>query len=564
MPIGSNIFSEDGRCDVAIGTSFDSCGTVTRCDVIGATPSELSSIFQDENNDFRDMQSLLLTQLEIKACGSRVNGLFDFLMASARSFSGFVTKRRVRGSPSLVEPFILAQQKSIVNDEYWAVVDGSGTAGAYTVQVLSRQGVPLDNAWFVPDTRVFIFSRTAGGTATRTAWRVVTAVDSTFGGSATTQLTMVSENAASNSPAPKVEFPTTGILVIGTNNVSDWESYCHNRPALNPNRSVPFWVQTSRWTMCVDSLYEEWFAKLMETNEYFRQFGDVPVAERNKQYGMLFQREWLNSFFWNKAISANQTLANWKSLEQIQTYGGSDLYIPNESVCVGFRANAVGVYEQLHECGQVNDLQNQQLNLEELFNALYQIHRSRSNQGKLADSIDIYTDTTTAALIHRAMIRYYDTQYEGLARFNIAMESGMHGVLGFRWTSYHLIFPKGVTMNIICHFFFDDMGSAAETEGLTSTARFLWILDLGGGIYPGIIASNRKVFRTGKLEDLARIDSAYACVMENPTQEVSLNSVTWTAIVECPPDNLIVENFSDVIPDHTGESGDYTDLYTAV
>jgi hypothetical protein len=126
------------------------------------------------------------------------------------------------------------------------------------------------------------------------------------------------------------------------------------------------------------------------------------------------------------------------------------------------------------------------------------------------------------------------------------------------------LFPKGVTINIITHFFFDDIGHAGEAEDMTSTARFLWILDLGGGIYPGIIASNRKVFTTGRLEDLAKVDSAYACVMENPTQEVSLNSVTWTGVVECPPDNLILENFRDVIPDHEEKSGEYGDVYTYV
>lgn len=563
--IGSNIFSTVGRCSPAIGTSYDSCGTVTRCNVIGATPTDLTSIFTD-GSDFRDMSSLLAVQFEMKACGVRVNGLFDFLMASSRNFSGFLNKKRIRGSESLVEPFVLGQQKSIINDEYWTVLASVGPAppGGAQFHIINRYGIELNVEWFVAGARVFIFSKTAGGTATRTAWRVLAAELSTYGGQNTILITVIGENAGSYMNAPKLETPTSGFLVIGTNNVSDWERYCHNRPALNPNRFVPFWVQTSRWTMCTDSLYEEWFAKLLATNEYFRQFGDVTIAERNRQYGMLFQREWLNSFWWNKAISANQTLALWKNLDKIYTYGGSPLYLPNESRCVGFRANAVGVYEQLFQCGRVRDLQGQQLNLIELFDELYSIHRSRSNQGKPADSIDIYTDTTTAYLFHRAMIRYYNQQYEGLARFNISVTEGEHGVLGFRWSSYYLLFPKGVTINIITHFFFDDIGDAAEAEGMTSSARFLWILDLGGGIYPGIVASNRKVFTTGRLEDLAKVDQAYACVMENPTQEVSLNSVTWTAVVECPPDNLVIENFGDFIPDYRDKSYPYSDLYTYV
>jgi hypothetical protein len=561
--ISANIFSQVNRCAPAIGTSYDSCGSVTRCNVIGAHQTDLETIFMD-SGDFRDMTSLLIAQFEMKACGTRVNGLFDFLMASARNFSGFINKKKVRGSDSLVEPFILGQQKSIINDEYWTVLNGSGTADSYEFHIINRYGIDLDPAWFAPGARIFVFSKTDGGTATRTAWRVISAELSTYSGNDTVLVTAASENAGSLTSAPKVTFPTSGFLVIGTNNVSDWERFCHNQPALNPNRYVPFWFQTSRWTMCTDSLYEEALARLISVNEYFRQFGDVSIAERNRQYGMLFQRSWLQNVFWNKPISANQTLNAWKNLDKIYTYGGSPLYLPNEDRCVGFRANAIGIYEQLFQCGQVYDLQGQQLNLIELFDRIYDIHRSRSSQGKVADSIDIYTDTTTAFLFHRAMIRYYNTQYEGLARFNISVSEGEHGVLGFRWSSYYLLFPKGVTINIITHFFFDDMGSAAEAEDMTETARFLWILDLGGGIYPGIIASNRKVFTTGRLEDLAKIDSAFACVMENPTQEVSLNSVTWTVVVECPPDNAIFENFRDVIPDHTDRSGDYADVYTYI
>jgi len=83
---------------------------------------------------------------------------------------------------------------------------------------------------------------------------------------------------------------------------------------------------------------------------------------------------------------------------------------------------------------------------------------------------------------------------------------------------------------------------------------------LGGGVYPGIVDSNRKVHTVGALEDLAKIDSGYGCVMRSPTKEVTLNSVTWTAVVECPDDNLIVENFDDAEPDTAVSSADYTSI----
>jgi hypothetical protein len=86
----------------------------------------------------------------------------------------------------------------------------------------------------------------------------------------------------------------------------------------------------------------------------------------------------------------------------------------------------------------------------------------------------------------------------------------------------------------------------------------LW--DLGGGVYPGIVDSNRKVHTIGALQDLAKIDSDYGCVMRTPTKEVTLNSLTWTAVVECPDDNLIIENFDASEPDTVVSSTAYTSI----
>ena len=48
--------------------------------------------------------------------------------------------------------------------------------------------------------------------------------------------------------------------------------------------------------------------------------------------------------------------------------------------------------------------------------------------------------------------------------------------------------------------------------------------------------------------------------MRSPTKEVTLNSVTWTAVVECPDDNLIVENFDEAEPDTVVSTEDYSAL----
>ena len=176
------------------------------------------------------------------------------------------------------------------------------------------------------------------------------------------------------------------------------------------------------------------------------------------------------------------------------------------------------------------------------------------------------------------MVKYYGAatvtaNSNSAITFDYQVKDGSIAKLGFRVRSYELLYPQGVTLNIITDHYFDDFVSAMKAEALESSStynndgsarvigdsgRFLMFLDLGGGIYPGIVDSNRKVHTVGALEDLAKIDSGYGCVMRSPTKEVTLNSVTWTAVVECPDDNLIVENFDDAEPDTVVNSDNYT------
>lgn len=571
MAISANIFD---KCLPAIGTNINECGGLTLCDVSTATPSMLETIFK-EGSQFRDLSALLATQFEIKACGARTNGLFDFLMANGKMMKERTIRVPLGPGNSEILPFVMASQTSVINDEYWSVpsltVVGLANGGDTQIHVRSRTSVPLDISWFVPEMKVYLFGKTPGGSAVRAAFKVVASRASTFGGNSTIQVDLKSENAGTLCAATKAAVTNafTGFLVRGVPNIQDVERWCENRPGLNDQKNVAFWWQGSRWTMCTDEYYEAAYKRLHENNAYFARFGDIDSAKRNKQYAERFQREWVNSFFWNKPL-ANQTLANYRSLETISSfigpqgaaYGG--LYLPGEGRCVGRRANAIGVYEQLCECGRVFDLQGQRLNLAEFFESeLYNIWRARGDQGVPNDVIEIYTDSFTANQIRQAMVIYYDQRSSGLARFMIDTKQyqvGQNACLGFKFDCYKLWYPD-VTIRVVTHFFFDDFASAAVAENVETTGRFLWILDWTS-IYPGIITSNRKVHRTGDIEKLAAVDYNYACVMENPTQEVSLNSLYWLAVVECPANSAILENFdADKIPSTQATVPPYQDFY---
>lgn len=570
MSISSNIFS---RCLPAIGSNVNECGAVTLCSVVTAHTDELTNIFTDGSGNFRDLHALLATQFEIKACGAKTNGLFDFLMANKKMVGQKVIKTPLGPGNTEISPFIMASQQSVMNTEYWSLKNLYNSSGTYVIHVNSRASIPLDDRWFVPGMNIYVHARSSAGTALRGSFKVVSCQASSFGGNSTLLITATAENDTLGWVA-KAAFSTftggsplsAGVVIRGSANVQDVERWCYNRPALNNRKHVPFWWETDRWTMCTDELYEAWFKRLQDGNEYFKLFGDVDSAQRNKQLGDMFQREWLNKFFWNKRISTNQTLGLYRNLAQVTSFSNSTqgLYTPIEGKCVGRKANAIGVYEQLAECGQVFDLQNQQLNLVELFEQLiYPIWRARGDQGIPNDVIEIFTDSYTASQIQRGMIQYYDTRSDGLARFMIDTKqvmSGQMGQLGFSFDEYKLQYPQ-VRIRIVTNNFFDDFATAMSLESQNSAGRFLWILDFTS-IYPGIITSNSKKHVTGDLEKLAAVDQDYACVMANPTQEIQLNSLTWTAIVECPATSAIVENF-DITRIPAGDAGQtpYTDLY---
>jgi hypothetical protein len=615
MPTQSALFGDHGsRCSTAISNNYDTCGSITRSNIAYATPDGLLTLFKS-GDDYKDMQSLMTTNMELKACGTKTYGLYDWLMSSARPVGALVNQKKIQGTDSLMEPFILAAQKSIITDDYWAVLENvaaasyttnstngqagrpavkTGTAyGAVThiMRLKSRYSLDPNTAHFVPGGTIHVFGRTSAGAASRTQFIIDSAANENVA-SGTPTWTDVALVAVVDGGSSSDAAVSSGVAVIGVNNVSDYESWCQNRPALNPNRVVPFWTQTSRYTLCVDEFYKEWFAKLSANNPYFAKFGDVTLAERNRQLGAMWQKEWMNSFFWGKRIGSNQSLANWTSLGAQYAHYNANLGGVTTSATshiVSRKANAIGVYEQLQACGRVKDLKGQKLNLAELFNELYNLYRTRSNSGRPSDSIDVYTDSRTAASIQTAMVKYYGaatmtTASNSGMRFDYSVKDGKIDKLGFRVKSYELLYPQGVTLNVITDHYFDDFVSAMKAEELVAnqhannvtgsaphtlntegidrsvgdSSRFLMFLDLGGGVYPGIVDSNRKVHTIGALEDLSKIDSGYGCVMRSPTKEVTLNSMTWTAIVECPDDNLIVENFDDAEPDTVVNVSAYT------
>lgn len=554
MALVDNSFA---KCLPAISTNIKQCGTVTLCDAKPLTSDQLTDTYMT-SGDYKVMGALFQTDFEIRMCEAVQNGLYEFFRANSVNLSKKVQTNRVNSGLVQIAPFVLARQYSPINNNYWRVYSGSSAGGGnWQFNVESTNNIPFDVRSFQATEIVFVSGLTGGGTSVKTAYQIVSSVDN---GDGTGQIVATPVNSGSFLDNDRLANVEDGLLRRGTNNKSDFESFCAEAPAYTYWKNVPFWVQTSRTTMCKSETYDKYRKLLLEGNPLYKEFGDVDEIQRNKQLGADWQRRWVEAIFWQKPISANQTLAAYDQLADINT-AADGVFDVSGSECVGKRANATGIYEQLAECGRVQDLQGAQLNLPSLFRALYNIMRVRQGIGSSAAmTIDIFTDTTTADKFRTAMFAYYKSKLGASvdlhANFNVG--DSKIAPFGFAYQSYKLLWPQGVTVNIVTSLYFDDAITAATAAGVGDAERYLWILDFSG-IYPGILATNRQVLKNGDLKTLAAIDSSYACVMNVLTKENTLTSTTYTVVVECGNSNGVLENFADEVPSNTDDGSTYFD-----
>ena len=589
-------------CAIAVQNAYSTCGTATRSKISPLSPAAIKALFYGDATGvgggpgWNELKSLLKHQIEMQACGIRRSPLHSWLMSSNKPGQGkMINVHRAARGPSLIAPFILGRQQSQWNVDHWTLVGNTDKAGYHSgglgnlaeavttpnrvITVESSFGGTMDlhPDYFLPGKRIHVMSRGEGGLLNITQFKIIqagvpspaTSIDvevkvdqpaftgGEAGGYATTA---VHPNATA----------TNGVVFLGINNVADVEYWCRNMVNVNTTKLVPFWYQTRRLTRCVDSRYEEFLAHMMENNDWYAAFADLPLAERNRQDEQRDQVEWMNAFFFGERIGPAQNLDKWGELEKIKTLGPTVGSVDpgtsdgTDNDFVGFRANMIGVLSQMADCGRFIDGAASgggfpiKTFLEE---NIWQIVRARRSQGKNASEIDIYTDETTADEFMTAFIAYSKAKTGDIARINI--EQGF-SEWGFPFRRLRLYKPMGVSVNLITDDYFNDLATAGSygTSGLVAPSsnsvgiapgggvgRFLMVLDVGQGgtIYPAVLSTNRKQYSVGDINDLARIDKTFSCVMENPKQKKTLTSTTTTAVVECPLNSLIVGNFEKIV-----------------
>ena len=627
-----------GRCTAAVSSDYDNCGAITQCSLAVLTPDQVNAIFMTTSTGygpgtgavddrFRVLGDVFAADFEGRAVGIRPNGLYDFLMSQSKIMSP--KKMSVTEiAPGMWEltPYIKMRRERAMQEDYWIAKNHIAPANwNINTTVVLDLGPQLPDGWkdgsvsnILPDAlyfpvgqRLFLSgnaatnigtyrialevteSPTAGQTPPAgyvTISAIITAVDSGTA-LATTPI------APGTSPAlPSLVLnATAGLVFRGTVNVSDYEKFCSEIPKIKNESLVPFWVETTRYSMCHDELTEGYMKALLANNAYYKEWIHVDSVQHNRRIIEDFQKRHAYTILFNnkrpgQSLNDYQKPEGSGGLKRITTTppgvkGYASLNKPffnapsagnlnagteitrfnaagmvdaaGAGRCIGYKANAEGIYPQLVDCGRVIDMLGGLIDLYTFLNTLYVIQRTRKNANVPSDIIEVVTDSRTAFAASYALATYYGkqinaaaTDYHGVANadwYRVAHQLGKECPTnwGFKCTSFHLDWPV-CELRFVYNEALDDVLMSYKKAGMESSGRFFWLVDWSS-IYVGVIDNNTVVNETGSLQDMAKLDDTYMCVMKAHGRSQKLISNTYTVIVEDETTSLVFENIGKAV-----------------
>lgn len=555
----SSIYNEAvlKKCCPHYVEDFDRCAGLTVCSVKPIMPDQWDTIYLDSGLPRVDA-SLAEADFVSKACLPKTNGLYDWISANRRNWSkGMMKSSRLSSGRWEYEPFIKAERRGPINNNAWKAVyagaaGGGEPAGSQKFIVTPLSGpIPESTGWFFLEMQVFFFGKKNDGSILQSAG-VIKKVEVV-----STDLTIWVEAAPSNvlpgvGTASDMDY---AVLTRGVVNVSDYEEFCSQIPALNTRQDAYYWVGSTRRTICDSEVQNEFIQRVLQDNKLYREYYHVDDVEYSRQQVEDYERRVVENFFWGQALSDKQAPDTWDELPTI-TLDFDSLNLPDQGACVGRRANPIGVIPQLAECNRVIDLNGGRLNLvQHVFEQVMYMQQLREEQGVDASVFEVWMNDAYALRFQQGMIAYYKDKTLDTMRMNMDLKSGAQQKFGFRWRDYELDFPAGTTLRVMTNKYFNawyDLMTRGVTESdISSAANMMWFLDWST-IYQATIASANVKNTTGNIQDLAKISEAMACRMKTKQTSWQHMSHTFTNVVECPATSLVIQNFSMDAPDHTG------------
>jgi hypothetical protein len=523
--------------------------TLTRASISTWTPADI------EANYFKEvgMDRIIANAKEARLVGVKESALMDLLL------SRHVTLKTASGggSESIIAPFSLVPRRNIINANHFQVEAGAahpqaGNNGVpahawqVTINIGSSPWVQSPNnalknleKFILPGKMVVIEWVTAAKVAMIAQFQVLTAANANVGATQKALVTLVPNRTedwwATADTAAKLGFqPAVGQMSILQNSVSDFESYGHQYGSVLDVNLAEYWQQTFRWAFT----YNDEYVKALEaplTSETFKKFRMLPLAKQRAQQMQFLDREFYNTVFYGEEINEHQTVSGYTSLPRV--YDPADTGCPLE-----FKANTLGYRTQLSRTARITDKQGLPLNLDTIFELVYNLKRNRetANTGSI-DRIDCFTDRFTKGQIRRIMTKYYKSNFSAELTYFIqpGQKISFNGATVFEFDIYDLP-DQGVQLCVFTDTFFDDRLSAFSAAQ-KNRGRTVWFPDWTDFVINTLRTSSVK--RTTN-----EADELYRFVMKINGKHTTLNSKTIECRLGDPNRHAIIENFSDECP----------------
>lgn len=361
--------------------------------------------------------------------------------------------------------------------------------------------------------------------------------------------------------------PTFGLVDLLANNVSDWESYANNAPIDVANELLTDWVQTTRETYATNDLWLQGLADAQngDVNDVVKRFQTDPFAMLRKQMAEYWERVHCNTCMYGARIDVinqidNPSRTNILALPTVTEHEDGNI--------VDRKANAVGVITQLEEQGRVFDYAGAPLNLNSVFQILWEMRRNRQIDGKPHDVIDLMMDRFNKRNFDTVLLAYIRSQYG----FDITqyVTNGKtldsNGMVMFEYSTYDLPlfqFKVAIISSPSVSNFFEDRKSAfgLGTGGPQGTynnkalGNEVWAIDWSD-IEIQVVATN-SVSRDYRNEVMAQTDPFYAKCMKLNTKHYELISKTFCVALGDFQRHAVFRNFGDQQPilNYTPASG---------
>ncbi len=555
----ADIYNQCGPRVIDVSSSCD--GSLTKADIQGMTPGTLESL-----KDTAIGEAFLYRQTTLAGIsGVRENSLWDLLMSRIKNVGNEITESTMGPNKSFLLPYFMREQEDYINVNSLVISAGSTNplAGTTVGGVVHRNDSwrltvetptytsselaltsPVKNVerYFLPGEYIIVLGK-SGNDATTSYFKVV---DSESAGSDKAYVIVepnYSEGYLTGADLDPYK-PTSGVVQLGVNSISDYESWCHNQPSELSRRMLAFWPQTSRFTRCWDDVYKEYLDQIFDgnINPYLERFKELPMAAQNRQQFATYQRKMLNSFFFGEAINENQTVETYRNLPEVRDPRGNNSFLE-------YKSNALGVRTQLNACGRVIDRSSAALNINELEEQLYILKRYREVDGGSVDSIDVMTDKATANRLKTLMASYYKARYgmgwERQLKPTEKIQFGQQTM--WNYNSYEMDDAQ-VQLNVITEPFFADQKSHFTKAGIPGRGNCLMFVHWDDVQFGVAKVGSRK-------SDTPNIDTDpdLNCTIKANIKHTEMESVSWTPIINDPRKSLIWENFSDDCPIYTYE-----------